>query len=47
VKSISDNDFKAVLRLLAILSSTQGATTRERETARKATVLVRKLKRKV
>lgn len=45
MKQISNADFYAVLRLLDALSSTKGATLRERENARKATMLVRKLKR--
>lgn len=43
---ISNADFKAVLRLLDTLSLAKGETVKERESARKATLLSRKLKRK-
>lgn len=46
MKQISNADFYAVLRLLESLSATKGATLRERENARKAGLLARKLNRK-
>ena len=46
MKEISNADFRAVLRLLDALSLARGSTVRERENARKATLLLRKLKRK-
>ena len=46
MKSISNTDFKAALRLLDSLARTKGETVRERENARKAGLLVKKLKRK-
>ena len=45
MKTISNADFKAVLRLLDVLSLARGSTVREMENARKATLLSRKLKR--
>ena len=45
MKQISNADFQAVLRLLDTLSLARGATVRERENARKAALLARKLKR--
>ena len=44
---ISNADFRTVLRLLDTLSLARGETIKERETARKAGLLVKKLKRKV
>ena len=44
--SISDADFASVLRLLDSLSRRQGTTVKEREDARKAALLTKKLKRK-
>lgn len=44
---ISKADFQSVLRLLDALARTKGDSLREREDARKARLLVRKLKRKV
>ena len=46
MKQISEADFQAVLRLLDALSLARGSTVRERENARKAALLARKLKRK-
>lgn len=45
MKQLSNADFSAVLRLLDALSKTNGVTIRERENARKAGLLARKLKR--
>lgn len=47
MKQISNADFSAVLRLLDALSKTNGVTLRERENARKAALLKRKLKKKI
>lgn len=46
MKQISNADFQAVLRLLDTFSLARGSTVRERENARKAALLARKLKRK-
>lgn len=46
MKQISEADFQAVLRLLDALSLARGSTLRERENARKAALLAKKLKRK-
>ena len=46
MKEISNADFQAVLRLLDALSLARGSTVRERENARKAALLAKKLKRK-
>ena len=46
MKQISNADFNAVLRLLGALSVARCSTVRERENARKAALLTRKLKRK-
>ena len=46
MKQLSNADFYAVLRLLDALSKTNGVTLREKENARKAGLLARKLKRK-
>ena len=45
MKQLSHADFQAVLRLLDTLSLARGSTVRERENARKAALLARKLKR--
>ena len=47
MKQISNADFYSVLRLLDALSRTKGETVRERENARKAMLLTRKLKKKL
>ena len=46
MKQISNADFQTVLRLLNELSLARGSTVKERENARKAGLLVKKLKRK-
>jgi len=46
MKEISNADFKAVLRLLDALSLARGSSLKERENARKATLLCKKLRRK-
>jgi len=46
MKQISNADFASVLRLLDALSRTKGDSRREREDARKAALLTKKLKRK-
>lgn len=46
MKQISNADFLSVLRLLDSLSRRQGTNIREKEDARKAWLLVKKLKRK-
>lgn len=46
MKEISNADFQAVLRLLDALSLARGSSIRERENARKAGLLAKKLKRK-
>lgn len=43
---ISNTDFKAILRLLEAYSHTKGGSIREKENARKAALLTRKLKRR-
>ena len=43
---ISNADFRSVLRLLEALSLARGETIKEKEAARKAWLLVKKLKRK-
>ena len=43
---VSNSDFGAILRLLDALSRTKGDSIREKEAARKATLLVKKLRRK-
>ena len=45
MKAISNADYSAVLRLLDAQSKSRGASVREKENARKATLLYRKLKR--
>ncbi len=44
---ISNTDFQTVLRLLGILSLARGNTVKEKENARKAGLLVKKLNKKV
>ena len=45
MKEISNADFASILRLLDALSNTKGDSIREREAARKARMLAKKLKR--
>ena len=46
MKQISDADYASVLRLLEALSLARGSTVREKENARKAALLKKKLQRK-
>lgn len=46
MKQVSNSDFYKALRLLYALSTTRGETIREKENARKAFLLYRKLKKK-
>ena len=46
MKQISNADFASVLRLLAALSRRKGLTVREKEDARKASLLHKKLLKK-
>ena len=46
MKQISNADYSSVLRLLISLSRRPGTTIREKEDARKAGLLAKKLKRK-
>ena len=46
MKQVSDSDYHNILRLLCALSKTNGASIREKENARKAALLHRKLVRK-
>ena len=46
MKTVSNKDFQGILRLLCALSKTNGASIREKENARKAALLHRKLVRK-
>lgn len=46
MKQLSNADYSSVLRLLEALSLTRGATVKEKEDARKAALLKKKLKRK-
>ena len=46
MKQLSNADFYSVLRLLDALSLARGSTVKERENARKAALLAKKLKRK-
>ena len=46
MKQVYDSDYSKILRLLHALSKTTGQTVKERENARKAFLLHRKLKRK-
>ena len=45
MKTMSNADYASVLRLLGALSHRKGTTLREREDARKATLLLKKLNR--
>ena len=46
MKQISNSDYALALRLLYALSNTKGQTIREKENARKASLLHKKLLRK-
>lgn len=46
MKSISNSDYDQAIRLLRHLSTVKGDSLKEREAARKAGLLVRKLERK-
>lgn len=46
MKQISNSDYSSVLRLLDSLSRRKGTSIRENEDARKAGLLVKKLRRK-
>lgn len=46
MRQVSDSDYSKILRLLSALSKTNGASIREKENARKAALLYRKLMRK-
>lgn len=46
MRQVSDSDYSKILRLLYALSKTQGVSIREKENARKAALLHRKLTRK-
>lgn len=46
MKSLSNSDYNQTLRLLRHLSNIKGDSLKEREAARKAGLLVRKLERK-
>ena len=46
MKQLSNSDYALALRLLYALSLTRGASIREKENARKAAVLHRKLKKR-
>lgn len=46
MKAISNSDFYLILRLLADISDKRGGTRKEKENARKAYLLHKKLKRK-
>lgn len=46
MKTVSNSDFQGILRLLYALSKTKGESIREKENARKAALLHRKLTRK-
>lgn len=46
MKQLSNADFYSVLRLLESLSLRKGLTVREKEDARKAALITKKLKRK-
>ena len=45
MKQISNADYEQIKRLLFALSNIKGQSTREKENARKAKVLLKKLKR--
>ena len=47
MKEISNADLQSVLRLLDALSRRKGTTVREKEDARKAALLSKKLKKKI
>ena len=46
MKQVSNSDFDKILRLLGALSKTKGTTIRERENARKAALLYKKLSKR-
>lgn len=46
MKQISNSDYTLVLRLLKHLSSSSGMTAREKDMARKAGLVVRKMERR-
>ena len=46
MKQVSDSDYSKILRLLCALSKTKAESIREKENARKAALLYRKLTRK-
>lgn len=46
MKYLSNDDYASVLRLLESLSRRQGTTVREKEDARKAFLMAKKMKRK-
>ena len=46
MKQLSNADYASVLRLLDSLSRRQGTTVREKEDARKAALMVRKMRKK-
>ena len=46
MKQVSNSDYDKILRLLYALSKTQGKCVREKENARKAAILHKKLLRK-
>ena len=46
MKNLSNADYASVLRLLESLSRRQGTTVREKEDARKAFLLMKKMRRK-
>ena len=43
MREVSNNDYSLILRLLFALSNTKGGTIREKENARKASLLYKKL----
>jgi hypothetical protein len=47
MKQLSNADYASVLRLLESLSRRQGSNIREKEDARKAALMARKMKRKI
>ena len=46
MKQLSNSDYSLALRLLGALSKTKGTTVRERENARKAALLYKKLSKR-
>lgn len=46
MRHVSNSDYSRILRLLYALSGTKGETIREKENARKAALLYKKLKKK-